>query len=180
MSRTGNAQIDVPNGVKVEQAGPTVSVSGPLGKESWDLIEGIAMKVEENVIQFSIADGYDQKKMRPFHGLCRSLVNNMVTGVSQGFEKELEIIGVGYRVQQQGADVVFQLGYSHPINFKAPEGITIEVIDQTKLKVKGSNKQAVGQVAANIRELRPPEPYKGKGIRYKDEYVIRKAGKSGK
>ena len=112
--------------------------------------------------------------------MIRSLINNMVAGVSQGFEKNLEIVGVGYRVTQQNKDVQFQLGYSHPIVFSPPAGITIEVIEATKFRVKGANKQEVGQVAANLRKLRPPEPYKGKGIRYKDEQVRKKAGKTGK
>ena len=122
----------------------------------------------------------EDKKIAAASGLIRSLVSNMVDGVSKGFEKNLEIVGVGYRVTQQKNDVQFQLGYSHPIIFSPPAGITIEVLEPTKFKVKGYNKQQVGQVAANIRKLRPPEPYKGKGIRYKDEQVRKKAGKTGK
>ena len=122
----------------------------------------------------------EDKQMNALHGLYRALLANIVQGVSSGFEKNLEIVGVGYRVTQQNKDAVFQLGYSHTITFTPPEGITIEVIDATKLKVKGINKQQVGQVAANIRELRPPEPYKGKGIRYAGEQVRKKAGKTGK
>ena len=122
----------------------------------------------------------EDKKNHAYHGLVRSLVANMVTGVSEGFERNLEIVGVGYRVTQQNKDIMLQLGFSHNIDFVAPEGITLEVVDQTKLKIKGVNKQQVGQVAANIRKLRPPEPYKGKGIRYSGEQIRRKAGKAGK
>jgi large subunit ribosomal protein L6 len=178
MSRIGKKPIDIPDNVTVDISGNTVTVKGPLGSDSLELIEGISVNSEEKTLHVLASN--DEKQTTAYQGLFRSLLNNMVVGTSTGFEKDLEIIGVGYRATQQGADIQFQLGYSHPILFKAPEGIKLEVLDATKVKVKGSNKQQVGQVAANIRKLRPPEPYKGKGIRYKDEYVRRKAGKAGK
>lgn len=180
MSRVGKKPIQIPDGVKVEISGQKVSVTGPLGSISWDVIEGIELRQEENVLYVENKGTEDDKKLQAFFGLSRALVANMVTGVSTGFEKDLEIHGVGYRAQQKNQDVELQLGFSHPITFSPPEGITIQVVDPTRIKIKGIDKQKVGQVAANIRELRPPEPYKGKGIRYKDEYVRRKAGKAAK
>ncbi len=179
MSRIGKKPIEIPNGVTVSVDGQNVTVKGPLGEEKIALLNGVSAKIEESNLQVSIAD-FDNKQQRAYHGLFRSLLSNMVTGVSTGFVKELEIIGVGYRAQQQGKNIQFQLGFSHPVIFEAPDGITLEVTEATKFNVKGSDKQQVGQVAANIRKLRPPEPYKGKGIRYKDEYVRKKAGKAGK
>jgi len=179
MSRIGNKPIEIPNGVTVSVEGQNITVKGPLGEEKITFLEGVQAKVEETNVLVSI-DNYADKQQRAYHGLFRSLLSNMVTGVSTGFTKELEIIGVGYRAQQQGKNIQFQLGFSHPVLFEAPDGITLEVAEATKFSVKGSNKQQVGQVAANIRKLRPPEPYKGKGIRYKDEYVRKKAGKAGK
>ena len=180
MSRVGKKPIQIPDGVKVEISGQKVSVSGPLGNLSWDVIDGIDVRQEENVLYVEKKDAEEDNKLQAFFGLSRALVANMVTGVSTGFERDLEIHGVGYRALQKNQDVELQLGFSHPITFTPPEGITIEVVDPTKIKVKGIDKQKVGQVAANIRELRPPEPYKGKGIRYRDEYVRRKAGKAAK
>ncbi len=178
MSRIGNKPINLPDNVAVDIKEHTIAVKGPLGEDSLAVLEGITLNVEDKIL--SIGTENDEKQLVAFQGLFRSLINNMVVGTSQGFEKDLEIVGVGYRATQQGEDIQFQLGYSHPILFKAPAGIKLEVLDATKVKVKGINKQEVGQVAANIRKLRPPEPYKGKGIRYKDEYVRRKAGKAGK
>ncbi len=155
-------------------------------RESWALkqivlMDTIDLKIDDRIVINVVINGDENAKQnRAAHGLHRALIANMVTGVSQGFEKNIEIVGVGYRAQQQNADVVFQLGFSHSITFAAPEGVAIEVIDPTKLRVKGINKQKVGQVAANIRKLKPPEPYKGKGIRYAGEQVRKKAGKSGK
>jgi large subunit ribosomal protein L6 len=143
------------------------------------LLSGVNVAKEANLLNVMVSND-DDKQLRSYHGLFRTLINNMVVGVSTGFVKELEIIGVGYRAIQQGADIQFQLGYSHVILFKAPAGIVLEVTEPTKFKVKGFNKEQVGQVAANIRKLRPPEPYKGKGIRYKGENVRKKAGKTGK
>jgi len=180
MSRVGKKPIEVPSTVSVEISEPNVKVKGPLGEEQITLLSGINVEMKDNCLNVLAPRAEDDKKIAAFHGLMRSLLNNIVVGVSTGFEKELEIVGVGYRATQQNKDVQLQLGYSHPILFTPPEGITIEVVEPTKLKVKGKNKQQVGQIAANIRKLRPPEPYKGKGIRYKDEYVRKKAGKTGK
>lgn len=178
MSRIGNKPIPIPSGVDVNISGNKISVKGPLGADSIELLDGIvAVKEGESIV---LKAERDEKSVNSYHGLFRSLVNNMVIGTSTGFERELEIIGVGYRATQQGTDIQFQLGYSHNILFNAPAGITLQVVEPTKIKVKGCNKQQVGQIAANIRELRPPEPYKGKGIRYKDEIVRKKAGKTGK
>jgi large subunit ribosomal protein L6 len=168
MSRIGKKPIEIPSNVTVTLDGKNLSVKGPLGENKLTLLDGVKIEIHEN------------RQHRAYHGLFRTLINNMVVGVSQGFVKELEIVGVGYRAIQQGKDIQFQLGYSHPILFPAPEGITLEVTEATKFKVKGYNKELVGQVAANIRKLRGPEPYKGKGIRYKNENIRKKAGKTGK
>lgn len=182
MSRVGEKPIEIPTGVTVEEKDGLVKVKGPLGAQEKRLNESIQVKVSGNIISVIKNEKANEsnRKLSAFHGLYRSLIANMVNGVSKGFEKELDIVGVGYRATQQNRDVVFQLGYSHNIVFTPPEGITVEVVDPVKIKVKGSDKQKVGQVAANIRKLRPPEPYKGKGIRYKDEYIRKKAGKAGK
>jgi large subunit ribosomal protein L6 len=180
MSRVGKKPVLIPSGVTVDYKGRTLTVKGPLGEETLPMVEGIDLAVKDNVITIIAEKMNEDKKIAAASGLIRSLVHNMVEGVSKGFEKNLEIIGVGYRVTQQKNEVQFQLGYSHPINFAPPSGITIEVLEPTKFKVKGYSKHQVGQVAANIRKLRPPEPYKGKGIRYKDEQVRKKAGKTGK
>jgi len=180
MSRVGKKPVLIPSGVTVDYKGRTLTVKGPLGVEELPMVDGIDLEVKDNVITIIAEKMKEDKKIAAASGLIRSLVNNIVNGVSKGFEKNLEIIGVGYRVTQQNKDVQFQLGYSHPIIFSPPAGITIEVQEATKFKVKGFNKHLVGQVAANIRKLRPPEPYKGKGIRYKDEQVRKKAGKTGK
>mgnify|MGYP001766778955 FL=1 len=180
MSRVGKKPIAVPKGVTVDISSNKISVKGPLGEEKLSLLEGIQVKLENDALKIIADEKSENEKMAAYHGLIRSLISNMVTGVSSGFTKDLEIIGVGYRATQQSKNVQLQLGYSHPIIFSPPEGISVEVLEPTKLRVKGKNKQEVGQVAANIRELRPPEPYKGKGIRYKDEVVRKKAGKTGK
>lgn len=179
MSRIGKLPIVIPEKVDVSISGSKINVKGPLGEQDLEVLPGISIKSEDNVLYIN-KDNEEDKQLNAFQGLFRSLINNMVIGVSVGFEKNLEIIGVGYRAAQQNSDIQFQLGYSHDIIFKAPEGITLEVVDATKVKIKGIDKQMVGQVAANIRKLRPPEPYKGKGIRYKNEYVRKKAGKAGK
>ncbi|MBN1531943.1 MAG: 50S ribosomal protein L6 [Spirochaetes bacterium] len=180
MSRVAKKPIEIPAGVTVDIKGSTVAVKGPLGEDSMTLLDGISLKMENNIL--SVVADYDggDKKIIASGGLIRALLNNIVVGVSKGFTKELEIVGVGYRATQQSKDVQFQLGYSHPIVFSPPAGVQLEVLEPTKVRVKGINKQQVGQVAANIRELRPPEPYKGKGIKYKDETIRKKAGKTGK
>ena len=180
MSRVGNSPISIPIEVTITLDNECINVKGPLGNQSLNLLDGIGINIEENTLYVIKNSDNDSKELRAKHGLSRALIANMIVGVSKGFEKQLEIVGVGYRATQENKTVVFQLGYSHPINFDPPEGITIEVPQPTKVFVKGVNKQEVGQVAANIRGLRPPEPYKGKGIRYKDEYIRRKAGKAGK
>ena len=183
MSRIGKKPIELPKGVTIAVNGREVSVKGALGENKITLLDGIEVSIEGNIVNIKKIDSNDSKEDKrraAYFGLSRTLVNNMILGVSNGFEKELEIIGVGYRAAQQGKDIQFQLGFSHQILFPAPEGIKLEVMEPTKLKVKGINKEFVGQIAANIRKLRGPEPYKGKGIRYKGEYVRKKAGKTGK
>jgi len=179
MSRIGKKPIEIPGNVTVNIDGQNITVKGPLGENRLALLNGVNVKHEDKYLNVSIED-INNKQQRAYHGLFRTLINNMIVGVSTGFIKELEIVGVGYRALQQGKDIQFQLGYSHTILFPAPEGITLEVTEATKFKVKGFNKELVGQVAANIRKLRAPEPYKGKGIRYKNENVRKKAGKTGK
>lgn len=179
MSRIGKKPIEIPGNVTVNIEDRNITVKGPLGENKLTLLNGVKVEKDDKILHVSIEDVND-KNQRAYHGLFRTLINNMVLGVSTGFVKELEIVGVGYRALQQGKDIQFQLGYSHTILFPAPEGITLEVTEATKFKVKGYNKELVGQVAANIRKLRAPEPYKGKGIRYKNENVRKKAGKTGK
>jgi large subunit ribosomal protein L6 len=180
MSRVARKPIQIPKGVTVNYTDRVLTVKGPLGEEKLLLMDGIDLTVQENAVLISAKEAKEDKQIAATSGLARSLVSNMITGVSKGFEKNLDIVGVGYRAMQQKSDVQFQLGYSHPIIFSPPAGIVVEVMEATKLKVRGVNKQQVGQVAANIRKLRPPEPYKGKGIRYSDEQVRKKAGKTGK
>jgi large subunit ribosomal protein L6 len=179
MSRIGKLPVQIPGNVTVSITDTNIIVKGPLGEDKLNLLSGVNISASGSVLNVNIDDDNNKQK-RAYHGLFRTLINNMVVGVSAGFVKELEIVGVGYRAIQQGADIQFQLGYSHTIIFKAPEGITLEVTEPTKFRVKGYNKEKVGQIAANIRKLRPPEPYKGKGIRYKNENVRKKAGKTGK
>ena len=179
MSRVGKMPIAVPAGVTVEIAeNNVVTVKGPKGELSRALPKEMTIKKEgEEVI---IERPNDLKKNKALHGLTRALINNMVIGVNVGFEKTLEINGVGYRAAKQGNVLNLSLGYSHPVEYPEPEGITIEVPDQNKIIVKGISKEKVGQCAAEIRGFRPPEPYKGKGIKYADEYIRRKVGKTGK
>ena len=179
MSRVGKSPIPIPDGVDVSIDDRTVTVKGSKGTLEHTIPDAISVSLDDGELVFVRAD--DARESRALHGLTRSIVANMVTGVSEGYRKELEIIGVGYRANAQGAGrIELQLGYSHPIEVEAPEGITFEVPQPTRIGVVGIDKQRVGQVAANIRELRKPEPYKGKGIRYVGEYVIRKAGKAAK
>jgi len=171
MSRIGNAPVAVPSGVEVSVSGRTITVKGPKGT--------LSRVKEEGSLTFSRPD--DERENRAMHGLVRSLVNNMVTGVTDGFKKELEIVGVGYRAEAQGPNALrLNLGFSHPVNVAAPEGISFEVPVPTQVIVSGIDKEVVGQVAADIRSIRKPEPYKGKGVRYAGERVMRKAGKAGK
>lgn len=178
MSRIGKLPVVIPDGVEVTVDNNKVTAKGPLGCESVQIREEIEVKVEGKEIILTRKN--DDRKSRSLHGLSRTLVNNVVVGVKEGFTKKLEIIGVGYRAQMQGNDINLQLGYSHPVVVQAPEGIKIAVEANTKITVTGSNKQKVGDVAAEIRSKRPPEVYKGKGVRYEGEYVRRKAGKAGK
>lgn len=178
MSRIGKLPIEIPQGVEVTIEGQTVSAKGPLGTESITIREEISVKKEDNKVILTRKD--DERKTRALHGLSRTLVANVINGVKTGFEKKLELQGVGYRASMQGTTLNLQLGYSHPINFIPPKGITITVDQNVNITVKGSNKQTVGDVAAAIREKRPPEVYKGKGVRYEGEHVRKKAGKAGK
>jgi len=178
MSRIGKQPVPVPKGVDVQIAGDLISVKGPKGQLQVKLLPGISAGIEDGTINVTRAD--DQGQTRSYHGLVRALLANATTGVSEGWSKELEIVGIGYRAESQGKTVTFNLGYSHPINFAVPEGIEVEVdAKANKVMVKGFDRQQVGQIAAEIRALRPPEPYKGKGIRYSDERVRTKAGKRG-
>ena len=178
MSRVGNSIVILPEKVEVKQIGAEIQVKGPLGELKTPIFEGIEMSVEGNNISFSRKN--DEKQTLAYHGLVRALFNNCVHGVSKGWEKNLEITGVGYRAQKRGKDLVMNLGYSHEVVYPEPEGVTIEVKDPLKIRIFGADKQQVGQVAANIRSKRMPEPYKGKGVKYSDEYIKRKAGKTGK
>ena len=177
MSRIGKQPIDIPSGVSVTLADDKIAVSGSKGNLEQFTMPGI--KVTQNDNQLLVERENDEAANRARHGLMRSLVANMVTGVSQGFEKKLEINGVGYRVAQQGTDLKFNLGFSHDVIYHVPQGINISV-EQNVITVSGISKQQVGQVAAEIRALKKPEPYKGKGIKYADERILRKSGKSGK
>ena len=160
MSRIGNKPVQIPAGVEVAVNGNNVVVKGPKGQLELDVFEKLAINVEDNVLTVSRPD--DERETRARHGLTRALIHNMVVGVSEGFEKKLELAGVGYRVQQKGKNLEFSLGFSHPVIVEAPEGITFEVPDNTHVNVKGINKQQVGQIAAEIRGHRPPEPYKAR------------------
>jgi large subunit ribosomal protein L6 len=179
MSRIGKQPIVVPSGVDVTISGSHIAVKGPKGQLEMDAPEDITVARDGDDIVVTRPD--DERAHRALHGLTRSLVNNMVLGVSEGFSRDLEIVGVGYRCLAQGQDKIeLQVGYSHSVPVKAPDGITFEVPAPNRVTVKGIDKQLVGQVAADIRKIRKPEPYKGKGIRYADERVLRKAGKSAK
>ena len=178
MSRIGRLPIPVPAGVKTEINGQDITVTGPKGTLSITVSEPIAVAQDGDVLVVTRPN--DERMSRSLHGLTRTLVANMITGVTTGYEKKLEIVGTGYRVAAKGADLEFQLGFSHPVLVTAPEGITFAVESPVKFAVQGIDKQKVGEVAANIRKIRKPEPYKGKGVRYEGEVVRRKAGKAGK
>ena len=179
MSRVGKAPITIPSGVEVTISDDEVTVKGPKGQLTQEIPGDITLRQDEGTVIVERPD--DTRTNRSLHGLVRALVANMVEGVTNEFTKELEIIGVGYRAMAKGSDgLELALGYSHPINYSAPKGVTFEVPAPTQIIIRGIDKQQVGQVAAEIRDFRKPEPYKGKGVRYKGEYVIRKAGKAGK
>jgi len=180
MSRIGKLPVPVPSGVDVTIDGQTITVKGPKGELSHTLAEPITVSKGEDG-SLAVERPNDERRSKALHGLSRTLVNNMVIGVTQGYEKKLEIVGVGYRVLSKGpSQIELNLGFSHPVPFSAPEGVTFTVESPTKLTVAGIDKQVVGEVAANIRKIRKPEPYKGKGVRYAGEQVRRKVGKAGK
>lgn len=176
MSRIGKNPVAIPSGVDVSLSGDVITVKGPKGSLTQNLHEGITVAVEGDEVVVSRPD--EGRQARELHGLYRTLVNNMVIGVTDGYSKKLEIVGVGYRVAAQGKGLKLQLGFSHDVVIDPIDGIEFEVPSQTEIVVKGISKQHVGQVAANIRKLRPPEPYKGKGVKYADETIMRKAGKA--
>ncbi len=179
MSRIGRSPVTIPSGVQVTIEGPQVRVKGPKG----ELVRSFRpeMTVKQEAGKLTVERPNDEPHVRALHGLTRALLNNMVLGVSRGFERSLQIEGVGYRPEKSGADLVLNLGFSHPVRIVPPAGVTFEVDERARtITVKGCDKELIGQVAADIRKVRPPEPYKGKGIRYVGEYVRRKAGKAGK
>lgn len=179
MSRVGKKPIQVPGGVDVKVIGADISVKGPKGQLQWVLPEAVDVNVQDQTIVVSRKD--DSKEKRALHGLARSILANMVTGVTDGYKRELELVGVGYRAQVQGNKLVFSLGYSHPVEFMLPEGISAEVDKkQTTISLNGIDKQLIGQTAANLKELRLPDAYKGKGVRYAGERIKLKPGKTGK
>ncbi|MBK3720076.1 50S ribosomal protein L6 [Staphylococcus arlettae] len=178
MSRVGKKIIDIPSDVTVSIEGNNVTVKGPKGELSKTLNERMTYKQDETTLE--VVRPTDSKDDRTVHGTTRALINNMIQGVSQGFTKTLELVGVGYRAQIQGNDLILNVGYSHPVEIKAEDGITFTVEKNTTVTVTGISKERVGAYASNIRSTRPPEPYKGKGIRYQGEYVRRKEGKTGK
>ena len=178
MSRIGRMPIDIPGGVDVKIDGQAVTVKGPKGELSLTVASPIEVAIEDNQVVVTRPD--DERNSRSLHGLTRTLIANQIIGVTQGYSKGLEVVGTGYRVQAKGSSVEFALGFSHPVTVDPPAGITFTVEGNNKLTVSGIDKQAVGEVAANIRKIRKPEPYKGKGVRYVGERVLRKAGKAGK
>ena len=178
MSRIGKNPISVPSGVEVKVDGQDVAVKGPKGELSVTIAEPITVSLEDGVVTVARPD--EERESRSLHGLSRTLINNMIVGVTEGYSRALEIVGTGYRVLAKGSNLEFALGYSNPIVVEPPEGISFSVDGQTKVAVHGIDKQLVGETAANIRKLRKPEPYKGKGVRYAGEIVRRKVGKAGK
>ncbi|MBO9448412.1 50S ribosomal protein L6 [Ruegeria sp. R14_0] len=175
MSRIGKKPVELPSGVTASVSGQTIEVKGPKGTRSFTATDDVTLSVEDNVVQINPRGM--SKRARQQWGMSRTMVANLVTGVTQGFKKELEIQGVGYRAQMQGNTLKLNLGYSHDVDFTAPEGVTITAPKQTEIVVEGIDQQLVGETAAKIREWRRPEPYKGKGIRYKGEFIFRKEGK---
>lgn len=178
MSRIGDAPVKIPAGVTVEQDGKSLVVNGPKGKLKLEVVSEIKVEISGN--QIIVKRKNDLKKVKALHGLVRSLIANMVLGVTDGWSKDLELVGVGFRAQVNGSKLVLNVGYSHPVEIEAPEGIIFEVVDNTKLKVSGVDKQLVGQISANIKKVKIPDVYKGKGIRYQGEYIRKKVGKSAK
>jgi large subunit ribosomal protein L6 len=178
MSRIGKKPVTMEKGVRLDVKDGEITVSGPKGTLKRPLLEGLSVNVHENVVTVERAS--DEKKIRSYHGLMRTLISNMVDGVYKGFERKLEIVGIGYRAEMQGDNVVFYLGYSHPIEFALPQGISAQIEKQTSLTVKGIDKELLGEVAAKMRALRKPDVYKNKGVKYADEVLRKKAGKSGK
>jgi len=178
MSRIGKLPIEIPKGVKISFDDSVISVQGPNGSLKRSVMSQVQLVISDTALEVTRND--DSNAARAAHGLTRTLINNMVVGVTKGFQRDLEINGVGYRAEVKGKELVLALGYSHPINFAIPDGITIDVEKMTKMAVKGFDKELVGQTAAKIRSFRSPEPYKGKGIKYADETILRKAGKTGK
>lgn len=177
MSRIGKTPVDIPSGVTVSMQDRKCIVKGPKGKLEYEVPENFKIKINDN--QLTVERSGDKREDRSLHGLIRKLIYNMVVGVSQGYTRKLEIVGVGYKASEKGKGIQLNIGYSHPVVFNQIPGIEFEVPNPTSIIVKGIDKQLVGQVAANIRSVRPPEPYKGKGIRYEGEYVRRKVGKAG-
>ena len=177
MSRVGRKVITIPSGVELKQEGNKITVKGPKGQLEREFSPEITVKVENGEI--NITRPNDLPNIRALHGTTRAVLNNMIVGVNQGFEKKLELVGVGYRVQAAGKGLTLSLGFSHPVEIEPVEGITFKVEGNTKISVEGINKELVGQIAANIRSKRPPEPYKGKGVKYADEQIRRKEGKKG-
>lgn len=178
MSRIGKQPIAIPGGVEVKVAGSTVSVKGPLGKLDWSLVPGITVSVENGHVVVSRAN--EDRKVRALHGLVRAELNNMVHGVTKGYERSLEITGVGYKTQLQGRTMSFNVGYINPVVYQVPTGIDVKVDKQTVINIKGVDKRLVGQVAANLRAIKPPDVYKQKGVRYMGEVLRKKEGKTGK
>ncbi len=179
MSRIGRLPVEIPSNVEVNIEGSHVHIKGPKGEMEYAFSSDLDIKVEDG--QVVITRPSDERQIRALHGTTRAIISNMVTGVTQGYSKELELVGVGYRANLQGESLVLSVGYSHPVEIEPPKGITFEVGEKSRqIIVRGYDKQQVGQIAADIRKVRPPEPYKGKGIRYKGEHIRRKAGKAGK
>ena len=178
MSRIGKMPIPVPSGVEIKEAGREVTVKGPKGSLTMNLRPEVDLAIEDKELHIKTTGAGAPREARAFHGMTRALINNMVVGVSKGYEKSMEIIGVGWNAQAQGPKLTLNIGFCHPVIFDVPKGLEVEVPKPTQIIVRGADKQAVGQFAAVIRGVRPPEPYKGKGIRYVGEYVRRKAGKS--
>lgn len=178
MSRIGNQPILIPSGVTVEKQGRLVSISGPKGRLERQVEDGIEVEIKgQNLI---VKPKFDQKRLKALHGLVRNLLANMLVGVTEGWSKNLELVGVGFRAQVAGSRLVLNVGYSHPVEIEAPEGVNFEVIDNSKIKVSGIDKQLVGQTAANLKKVKIPDVYKGKGVRFEGEYIRKKIGKTAK
>lgn len=176
MSRIGKKQIEIPKGVTITKNGNSLKVKGPKGELTFDFHQNISVDVEGNLIQVNRSD--DQKENRSLHGLTRAIIQNMITGVTDEYSKTLNIVGVGYKAELKGTNLLLNIGYSHPIYFVPPQDVKLQVPTPTQITISGIDKQLVGQVAAKIRSIRKPEPYKGKGIKYSDEVIVRKAGKT--